>query len=93
MNLDFGSLDQKGFEQWAAKAKGARKPLDRATRPPTPALTRARNWMLSSLDLQRLVFGRFTVDVTPYHGPILVAAFAVVTVGGLLLLGTTTRAG
>ncbi len=46
--------------------------------------------MLANLDLQKLVFGRLTLDAVPYHEPILLVTFAGVAVGGLALLGALT---
>ncbi len=36
--------------------------------------------MFANLDLQKLVFGRLTLEAIPYHEPILLVTFAVVAV-------------
>ena len=36
--------------------------------------------MLANLDLQKLVFGRLTLDAIPYHEPILLVTFAGVAI-------------
>jgi hypothetical protein len=46
--------------------------------------------MFSNLDLQRLIFGRLTLEAIPYHEPILIVTFAAVALGGLGLLGALT---
>ncbi len=46
--------------------------------------------MLSNLNLQKLIFGRFTIDAIPYQEPILVVTFAVVAVLGIALLWWVT---
>ncbi len=46
--------------------------------------------MLANLDLQKLVFGRLTLEAIPYHEPILLATFAGVAIGGVALLGALT---
>ena len=46
--------------------------------------------MFANVNLQRLIFGRFTLEAIPYHEPILVATFAVVAVGGLALFWAIT---
>ena len=46
--------------------------------------------MLSNLDLQHLIFGRFTLEAIPYHEPILIATFIPVALGGLALFGALT---
>ncbi|MEE7478141.1 cytochrome o ubiquinol oxidase subunit I [Methylobacterium hispanicum] len=46
--------------------------------------------MFSNVDLQKLVFGRFTLADIPYHEPILIVTFAGVALGGLAVLGTIT---
>ncbi len=38
--------------------------------------------MFANLDLQKLVFGRLTLEAIPYHEPILLVTFAVVGIGG-----------
>ena len=46
--------------------------------------------MFANLDLQQLIFGRFTIEQIPYHEPILQATFAGVAVVGLAVLGVIT---
>ncbi|MGU3539394.1 cytochrome o ubiquinol oxidase subunit I [Methylobacterium sp. A54F] len=46
--------------------------------------------MFANLDLQKLIFGRLTLEAIPYHEPILLVTFAVVAVGGLAVLGALT---
>ncbi len=46
--------------------------------------------MFTNLNLQKLLFGRFTLEAIPYHEPILVATFAVVAVVGGAVLGALT---
>ena len=46
--------------------------------------------MFSNIDLQKLVFGRLTLEAIPYHEPILIVTFAIVAIGGLALLGALT---
>ncbi|WP_342109815.1 cytochrome o ubiquinol oxidase subunit I [Methylobacterium sp. SI9] len=46
--------------------------------------------MFANLDLQQLLFGRFTIEQIPYHEPILQATFAGVAVVGLAVLGVIT---
>ncbi|WP_158808058.1 cytochrome o ubiquinol oxidase subunit I [Beijerinckia sp. L45] len=46
--------------------------------------------MFSNLDLQKLVFGRLTLEAIPYHEPILLITFAMVAIGGGALLGVIT---
>ena len=41
-------------------------------------------------DLLKLIFGRLTLDSIPYHEPILVATFAAVALGGLVVFGALT---
>src|SRR6201991_2984071 len=41
-------------------------------------------------DLQKLIFGRLTLDSIPYHEPILVVTFAGVAIGGIAVLGVLT---
>ena len=46
--------------------------------------------MFTNLNLQKLIFGRFTLEAIPYHEPILVATFAgVAVIGGALLFALT----
>ena len=42
-------------------------------------------------DLTKLIFGRLSWDAIPFHEPILLATFAAVLVGGLVLLGLITK--
>src|SRR6476620_676317 len=44
-----------------------------------------------STDLSQLIFGRLSWEAIPLHEPILVATFAGVALGGLLLLALMTR--
>src|SRR5690348_7433747 len=46
--------------------------------------------MLSNPDLQRLIFGRLSLEAIPYQEPILVVTFAVVALGGIIVLGLVT---
>ena len=46
--------------------------------------------MFSNLDLQKLIFGRLTLDAIPYHEPILIITFLGVAVGGIGLLSLLT---
>ena len=46
--------------------------------------------MFTNVNLEKLIFGRFTIDAIPYHEPILVFTFAVVAVIGAGLLGAIT---
>ena len=46
--------------------------------------------MLATIDLQKLIFGRLTLEAIPYHEPILLITFAFVAIGGVALLGTLT---
>ncbi|MGH1589901.1 cytochrome o ubiquinol oxidase subunit I [Methylobacterium phyllosphaerae] len=46
--------------------------------------------MFANLDLQQLLFGRFTIEQIPYHEPILQGTFAGVAVVGLAVLGVIT---
>ena len=46
--------------------------------------------MFSNLDLQKLVFGRLTLEAIPYHEPILLVTFVIVGIGGAALLGAIT---
>ena len=43
-----------------------------------------------SPELLKFVFGRLSLDSIPYHEPILVATFAMVALGGVLMLGALT---
>ncbi|MDX6805830.1 cytochrome o ubiquinol oxidase subunit I [Terrihabitans rhizophilus] len=46
--------------------------------------------MFSNPDLQKLIFGRLTLEAIPYHEPILVITFIAVALGGGALLGAVT---
>ncbi len=46
--------------------------------------------MFANLDLQKLVFGRLTLEAIPYHEPILLVTFIGVGIGGVGLLGLIT---
>jgi len=46
--------------------------------------------MFDNVNLQQLIFGRFTIDEIPYHEPILVGTFVGVAVVGLAVLATIT---
>jgi cytochrome o ubiquinol oxidase subunit 1 len=46
--------------------------------------------MFSDPELQKLIFGRLTLEAIPYHEPILVATFIGVAIGGIALLGVIT---
>jgi len=46
--------------------------------------------MLTHPDILKMIFGRLTLDALPIHEPILVGTFAVVALGGLVLLGLLT---
>ena len=46
--------------------------------------------MFSNLDLQKLIFGRLTLEAIPYHEPILIVTFLGVAVGGIGLLTLLT---
>ncbi|MCJ2023823.1 cytochrome o ubiquinol oxidase subunit I [Methylobacterium sp. J-067] len=46
--------------------------------------------MFDNVNLQQLIFGRFTLDQIPYHEPILIGTFAGVAVVGLAVLATIT---
>jgi cytochrome o ubiquinol oxidase subunit 1 len=43
-----------------------------------------------STELTKILFGRFTLDALPIHEPILVVTFAVVALGGIVLLAALT---
>jgi cytochrome o ubiquinol oxidase subunit 1 len=43
-----------------------------------------------SIELTKILFGRFTLDALPLHEPILVGTFAVVALGGIALLAALT---
>ena len=47
--------------------------------------------MTSYPDWWKFLFGRFTLEAIPYHEPILIGTFAVVLLGGLVLLALITR--
>ncbi|VVE01661.1 cytochrome o ubiquinol oxidase subunit I [Pandoraea cepalis] len=42
------------------------------------------------MDIVKLIFGRLTLEAIPYHEPILVATFAGVAFGGIVVLGAIT---
>ncbi|VVE45438.1 cytochrome o ubiquinol oxidase subunit I [Pandoraea terrigena] len=42
------------------------------------------------MDIVKLIFGRLTLEAIPYHEPILVATFAGVAFGGIVVLGVIT---
>jgi cytochrome o ubiquinol oxidase subunit I len=46
--------------------------------------------MFSNPDLQKLVFGRLTLEAIPYQEPILMATFIAVALGGIVVLGAVT---
>ena len=46
--------------------------------------------MFDNVNLQQLIFGRFTIEDIPYHEPILLMTFAGVAVAGLAVLATIT---
>ncbi len=46
--------------------------------------------MFDNVNLQQLIFGRFTIEDIPYHEPILIGTFAGVAVVGLAVLATIT---
>ena len=46
--------------------------------------------MFANLDLQQLLFGRFTLEAIPYHEPILIMTFVGVAIGGGAVLGALT---
>ncbi|MGC7406055.1 cytochrome o ubiquinol oxidase subunit I [Pandoraea pneumonica] len=46
--------------------------------------------MLEHLDIVKLIFGRLTLEAIPYHEPILLATFAGVAFGGIVVLGAIT---
>jgi cytochrome o ubiquinol oxidase subunit 1 len=46
--------------------------------------------MFSNTDIQKLLFGRLTLDEIPYHEPILVVTFVVVALGGIAVFGLIT---
>ena len=46
--------------------------------------------MTDQPDLTKLIFGRLTWDAIPLHEPILLATFAMVAIGGIVVLGAIT---
>ncbi|KQP91766.1 cytochrome o ubiquinol oxidase subunit I [Methylobacterium sp. Leaf117] len=46
--------------------------------------------MFSNPDLQKLLFGRLTLDAVPLHEPILLITFVMVGIGGVAVLGALT---
>ncbi|WP_019141847.1 cytochrome o ubiquinol oxidase subunit I [Noviherbaspirillum massiliense] len=47
--------------------------------------------MLDQINLTKLIFGRLGWDAIPYHEPILIATFAMVAIGGVVVLAALTR--
>ncbi|MGJ7917298.1 cytochrome o ubiquinol oxidase subunit I [Massilia sp. LXY-6] len=47
--------------------------------------------MHEQLDLMKLIFGRLSWEAIPYHEPILIGTFAMVILGGLVVLGAITK--
>ncbi|ALV05653.1 cytochrome o ubiquinol oxidase subunit I [Roseateles depolymerans] len=43
------------------------------------------------IDLQKLIFGRLSIEAIPYHEPILIGTFAMVALGGLFVLALMTK--
>ncbi|SEK94114.1 cytochrome o ubiquinol oxidase subunit 1 [Roseateles sp. YR242] len=43
------------------------------------------------IDVQKLIFGRLTIEAIPYHEPILLATFAAVILGGIAVLALMTK--
>ncbi len=43
------------------------------------------------IDLQKLIFGRLSIEAIPYHEPILIGTFAAVALGGLAVLVLMTK--
>lgn len=43
------------------------------------------------IDLQKLIFGRLSIEAIPYHEPILIGTFAAVALGGLAMLVLMTK--
>ncbi|WAC73041.1 cytochrome o ubiquinol oxidase subunit I [Roseateles sp. SL47] len=43
------------------------------------------------IDLQKLIFGRLSIEAIPYHEPILIGTFAAVALGGLFVLALMTK--
>ncbi len=48
--------------------------------------------MSDTFDLGKMIFGRLSLEAIPYHDPIIVATFAMVSIGGVALLVAVTRA-
>jgi len=47
--------------------------------------------MHEQFDLMKLIFGRLSWEAIPYHEPILIGTFAMVVLGGLVVLGAITK--
>ncbi len=47
--------------------------------------------MHEQFDLAKLIFGRLSWEAIPYHEPILIGTFAMVVLGGLVVLGAITK--
>src|SRR5690242_4706726 len=47
--------------------------------------------MHEQLDLMKLIFGRLSWEAIPYHEPILIGTFAMVILGGLVVVGAITK--
>jgi cytochrome o ubiquinol oxidase subunit 1 len=47
--------------------------------------------MHEQFDLMKLIFGRLSWEAIPYHEPILIGTFAMVILGGLVVLGAITK--
>src|SRR5689334_3465764 len=65
----------------------ARDPDPQAARRAAPPSTRT---IIMSTDLSQLIFGRLSWEAIPYHEPILVATFAGVALGGIVVLAALT---
>lgn len=47
--------------------------------------------MSDNFDLIKLIFGRLSLEAIPYHEPILIGTFAMVALGGIVVLGLLTK--
>ncbi|ALU89372.1 cytochrome o ubiquinol oxidase subunit I [Herbaspirillum rubrisubalbicans] len=47
--------------------------------------------MSDNFDLIKLIFGRLSLEAIPYHEPILLGTFAMVALGGIVVLGLLTK--
>ncbi|WP_029363756.1 cytochrome o ubiquinol oxidase subunit I [Herbaspirillum lusitanum] len=47
--------------------------------------------MLDHIDMTKLIFGRLSWEAIPYHEPILIGTFAMVALGGIVVLGLLTK--